>query len=459
VDPAILGADSSRAVSYDGHMDVAAERVLAEVEDLGVRFVRLWFTDVLGFLKSFAIPSEELEKGFREGIGFDGSAIEGFARVEEADMLARPDPTTFRILPWPPDEPVARMLCDITHPDGTPFQGDPRQVLRRVLGRAREMGFEVVAGPEIEYFLSRSADSFEPLDAGGYFDLTTAEVTDQVRKRTVGALERLGIRVHMLHHEDAPSQHEIDLVPEDALAVADAVMTLRLVVKEVAQELGLHASFMPKPAAGIQGSGMHTHFTLMEGERNAFHDATAEAGLSKVAGAFIAGLLRHAPAITAVTNQWVNSYKRLVPGFEAPVHVSWARRNRSALVRVPGDRPDDERSFRIEYRSPDPACNPYLAFAVIVAAGLDGIRQELNPPAEVTDNLHAMSEDQRRASGIASLPDNLLDAVHLLERSDLAAEALGEHVFEWFIRNKREEWGAYRAYVTPWEMERSFPLL
>jgi glutamine synthetase len=440
-------------------VDAAARRALAEVEELGVRFVRLWFSDVLGFLKSFAIPSEELEKAFREGIGFDGSAIEGFARVEEADMLARPDPGTFRILPWPPDEPVGRMFCDITHPDGTPFEGDPRHVLRRVLGRAGEMGYRLAAAPEVEYFLSRSADAFEALDAGGYFDLTTAEVTDQVRKRTVAALERLGIRVHMLHHEDAPSQHEIDLVPGDALAVGDAVMTLRLVVKEVAQELGLHASFMPKPAAGIQGSGMHTHFQLLEGDRNAFHDPTAEAGLSKVARSFIAGLLRHAPAITAVTNQWVNSYKRLVPGFEAPVYVCWARRNRSALVRVPADRPDDERAFRIEYRAPDPACNPYLAFAVIAAAGLAGIREELEPPPEVTENLHAMSEDQRRAWGIAALPDNLHDAVHLLERSDLAAEALGEHVFEWFIRNKREEWEGYRAYVTPWELERSFALL
>jgi glutamine synthetase len=440
-------------------VEPTAERALAEAEELEVRLVRLWFTDVLGFLKSFAIPVEELEKGFREGIGFDGSAVEGFARIEESDMLARPDPATFRVLPWPKDEPVARMLCDITHPDGAPFEGDPRHVLRRNLRRAEELGYGVLAAPEIEYFVSGSGERFEPLDHGGYFDLTTTEVADDLRARTVTALERLGVPVHMVHHEDAPSQHEVDLAPGDALAVADAVMSVRLVVKEAAQELGLHASFMPKPAAGIQGSGMHTHLVLLEGERNALFDATAETGLSKVGRAFVAGLLEHAAAITAVTNQWVNSYKRLVPGFEAPIHVTWARRNRSALVRVPADRPDDERACRIEYRAPDPACNPYLTLALLVAAGLDGVRRELEPPPEATGNLHAMSEEERRAAGIASLPDSLEEAVREMERSELVAEALGEHVFEWFIRNKREEWEAYRSYVTPWELERDFPLL
>jgi glutamine synthetase len=440
-------------------MDPAAERALAEAEELGVRFVRLWFTDVLGFLKSFAIPVEELEKGFREGIGFDGSAVEGFARVEEADMLARPDPSTFRVLPWPADEPVARMLCDITYPDGAPFEGDPRHVLCRNLRRAEELGYGVLAAPEIEYFVSGSGERFQPLDRGGYFDLTTAEVADELRSRTVSAMERLGVRVQMVHHEDAPSQHEVDLAAGGALEVADAVMSVRLAVKEAAQELGLHASFMPKPEAGIQGSGMHTHLVLLDGERNALYDATSDTGLSKVGRAFVAGLLEHASAMTAVTNQWVNSYKRLVPGFEAPIHVTWARRNRSALVRVPADRPDDERACRIEYRAPDPACNPYLALAVLVAAGLDGVRRELEPPPEATGNLHAMSEDERRAAGIASLPDSLEEAVRAMEGSELVAEALGEHVFEWFIRNKREEWESYRSYVTPWELERDFPLL
>jgi glutamine synthetase len=440
-------------------MDQAAERALAEAEELGVRLVRLWFTDVLGFLKSFAIPVEELEKGFTEGIGFDGSAVEGFARVEEADMLARPDPATFRVLPWAAEEPVVRLLCDITHPDGAPFEGDPRSVLRRVLSKAEGLGYTVSVAPEIEYFVSASSERFEPLDHGGYFDMTTAAAADGLQRRTVDALDRLGIQIQMLHHEDSPSQHEIDLAPGDALAVADAVMTVRLAVKEAAQEGGLHASFMPKPAAGIQGSGMHTHLALYEGERNALFDPTGEAGLSKVGRAFVAGLLEHARAITAVTNQWVNSYKRLVPGFEAPVHVSWARRNRSALVRVPAERPGDEWSSRIEYRAPDPACNPYLAFALIVAAGLDGIERELEPPAETPENLASLSEAERRAAGIASLPDNLLDAVHLMERSELVASTLGEHVFEWFIRNKREEWETHRTDVTPLEIERGFPLL
>jgi glutamine synthetase len=437
---------------------VNASAVLAQVEEVGIRYVRLWFPDVLGFLKSFAVPVEELEKGFREGIGFDGSAIEGFARVEEADMLARPDPATFKVLPWT-DEPVGRFLCDITYPDGTPFEGDPRNVLKRNLDRAAEIGYSLVAGPEIEFFVSRSPERFEPVDHGGYFDLTTIESADDLRKRAVAVLEGLGVGVVMVHHEDAPSQYEIDLAPGDALAVADGIMTVRLVLKQVAREQGLYATFMPKPAPGIQGSGMHTHFQLLEGDRNALFDATDEARLSKVGRSFIAGLLEHAQALTAVTNQWVNSYKRLVPGFEAPVHVSWARRNRSALVRVPADRPDDERACRIEYRAADPACNPYLAFSVILAAGLDGVRRALEPPQEATDNLHSISKRERRAAGIRSLPDNLHDAIVEMERSELVAEALGEHVFEWFIRNKREEWDSYRAYVTPWEIERSFPLL
>jgi glutamine synthetase len=438
-------------------VDVAASRVLEEVDERRVRFVRLWFTDVLGFLKSFAIPVEELEKGLREGIGFDGSAIDGFARVEEADVLARPDPETFRILPWPRDEPVGRMLCDVTHPDGAPFEGDPRGVLRRTLRQVGDLGFTVTLAPEIEYFVSASPERFEPLDRGGYFDLTTTEVADDLRARTVDALDQLGIRVETVHHEDAPSQHEIDLAPNEALAVADAVMTLRLAVKEAAQELGLHASFMPKPNADVQGSGMHIHVAVMEGERSALFDPTAEAGLSKVGRAFVAGLLEHAPGISAVTNQWVNSYKRLVPGFEAPVHISWGRHSRSSLVRVPTS--IDERGWRLEYRAPDPACNPYLAFAVILAAGFDGVRRDLEPPAESAEDVAALSSDERRAAGIRSLPDTLLEAVHAMERSELVAETLGEHVFEWFLRNKREEWEAYRRVVTRWETERSFPIL
>jgi glutamine synthetase len=436
---------------------VEREQVLAEVEERGIRFVRLWFTDVLGFLKSFAIPVEELGKAFEEGVGFDGSAIEGFARIEEADMLARPDPFTFRILPVPREEPTARMLCDITYPDGAPFEGDPRHILRRNLERLDGRSF--VAEPEVEFFLSGSAERFQPLDHGSYFDLTTSDAEEEFRRRAVPVLETLGIEIRMLHHEDAPSQHEIDLAPADALRVADDLITLRLLVKEVAQELGLHASFMPKPSPGIQGSGMHVHYRLLEGDRNAFFDPTDEARLSKVGRAFVAGLLEHAPALTVVTNQWVNSYKRLVPGFEAPIYVSWARRNRSALVRVPADRPDDEAACRIEYRGADPACNPYLAFAAVLAAGMDGVDRGLDAPPEVHDDLAALSDDERRALGIRSLPDNLHDAIAEMERSDVLAEALGERLFEWLIRNKREEWEAYRTYVTPFEIERYFPLL
>ena len=434
-----------------------AERVLAEIEERGIRFVRLWFADVLGFLKSFAIPAPEVSKGFREGIGFDGSAIEGFARLEEADMLARPDPATFRMLPGPADEPSARMLCDITYPDGAPFEGDPRHVLRRVLGRSEAYRF--IVEPEVELFLSGSEESFAPLDRGSYFDLTASDAGEAFRARAVPLMQSMGVEIQMLHHEDAPSQHEIDLAPGEAMDIADSVMTLRLLAKEVAQELGLHASFMPKPAPGIQGSGMHAHLRLLEGDRNAFFDPTAEGRLSKVGRSFVAGLLVHAPAMTAVTNQWVNSYKRLVPGFEAPVHVTWGRRNRSALVRVPADRPDDESACRIEYRAADPACNPYLVFAVLLAAGIDGIERQLEPPAEAVDDLAAMSPAEIRAAGIAPLPDNLHDAVLLMESSDLVAGALGEHLFEWFVRNKREEWDAYRAHVTPFEVERYFPLL
>jgi glutamine synthetase len=442
-------------------MDPAAEQALRDVEGQGVRYVRLWFTDVLGFLKSFAIPSTELEKAFREGVGFDGSAVEGFARVEEADMLAIPDPFTFRLLPWPrADEPVARVICDIHHPDGTPFEGDPRWVLRRALRRASESGFAFECAPEVEFFLSSSDRAFLPLDKGSYFDLTTADPAEEFRRRVTTSLEGLSIRVEMYHHEDAPSQHEIDVASADAMAMADSLITLRLVAKEVAQELGLHATFMPKPAVGIQGSGMHTHLRVLEQSgRSALHDPAEEARLSKVARAFVAGLLAHARGLTAVTNQWVNSYKRLVPGFEAPVHVCWGRRNRSALVRVPADRPDDERATRIEYRALDPACNPYLAFAVLLAAGIDGIRGGLEAPAEASDNIYAMTEDERRAEGIASLPASLEEALREMSRDEVVADALGEHVFEWFLRNKRREWEEYRAQVHPFELERYFPLL
>ncbi len=440
-------------------LSAEAEYVLRTVEERGIRFVRLWFTDVLGFLKSFTITSQELEEALTEGMGFDGSSIEGFARIQESDMIARPDPSTFQIIPWPAEAQVARMFCDIHDVDGRPFDGDPRYVLRRQLQRAAEMGFTFYVGPELEYFYFRGPAEPGFLDQGGYFDETPLDVATDWRKRTVAYLEAMGIPVEYVHHEVAPSQHEIDLRYADALTMADSVMTYRLTVKEVAQEFGIYATFMPKPVAGVNGSGMHTHQSLFAGDRNAFFDPDDEYHLSKVAKHYIAGLLAHAPEITLVTNQWVNSYKRLVPGFEAPVYVCWARRNRSALVRVPMYKPGKEQATRIEYRSPDPACNPYLAFAAMLAAGLAGIEGEYELPPEASNNIYEMTEEERRAAGIRSLPEDLHDAILLAAESKVLREALGEHVHEYLIRNKRQEWDGYKSYVTPYEVERYLPIL
>ena len=435
--------------------------VLRTVEERDIRFIRLWFTDVLGFLKSFAITPAELETAFEEGMGFDGSAIEGFARVQESDMLARPDPTTFQILPVARGNPFleARMFCDIHLPEGTPFPGDPRWVLRRNLEKAAAMGFTFYVHPEMEFFLFRSAEAPEPLDQGSYFDLTPLDSAQDFRRQAIQTLEAMGISVEYSHHEVAPSQHEIDLRFADALTTADNIMTYRLVVKEVAQERGMHATFMPKPIQGQWGSGMHTHVSLFEGDRNAFFDAKDPAHLSKVGRSFVAGVLRHAREATAVLNQWVNSYKRLVPGYEAPTTVCWSRHLRSALVRVPGAKPRKEASARVEIRSPDPACNPYLAFAVMLAAGLKGIEDGYPLPDEVSDDVDAMSPEDRLAKGIESLPDDLSVALREMQRSELVAEALGEHVFEQFLRNKQAEWDAYKAYVSPFELERYLPML
>ena len=435
------------------------EYVLRTVEERDIRFIRLWFTDVLGFLKSFAITPAELEAAFEEGMGFDGSAIEGFARLQESDMVARPDPSTFQILPWRPGEQgVARMFCDIMTPDGESFAGDPRSVLRRTLARAQEMGFTFYVGPELEYFYFANSSSTEPLDQGGYFDLTPLDIASDLRKRTVFYLESMGISVESVHHEVAPSQHEIVLRDTDALTMADNVMTARLAVKEVAQEAGLHATFMPKPIQGAFGSGMHTHMALYEGDRNAFYDADSEHHLSKVAKAFIAGMLRHAREITAVCNQWVNSYKRLVPGYEAPVYICWARQNRSALLRIPTSMGSGE-DIRVEFRSPDPACNPYLAFSLMLAAGLQGVADNAELPPPAADNIYEMTPSERRAMGIDSLPEDLSEAVAAMQRSELVRATLGDHVFEFFARNKLSEWDSYKAYVSPFEIERSLPVL
>ena len=441
-------------------MQQQLDYVLRTVEERGVRFVRLWFTDVLGTLKSFAITPAELEVALDEGMTFDGSAIEGYSRVQEADMLARPDPSTFEIVPWRGDDaPVARMFCDICHLSGEPFDGDPRYVLKRNLDRAREKGFTFYAGPEMEFFYFRSADQPIPLDKGGYFELTQHDMVSELRKQTLLTLEALGIPVEYSFHELGPSQHEIDLRYTDALTMADSAMTYRLVVKEVALASGVYATFMPKPLADENGSGMHTHQSLFKGDRNAFFDADDQYHLSAIAKAYMAGLLRHAPEFTLVTNQWVNSYKRLMPGYEAPVYITWARRNRSDLVRVPEYKPGKEMATRLEYRAPDAACNPYLAFALMLAAGLKGIENEypLAPPTE--ENAFELSDAERGARGIETLPGSLKEAIAAFAASDFAREALGDHVFESLIRNKTIEWDAYRKHVSDFELDRYLAVL
>ncbi len=439
------------------------EYVLRTVEERGIRFVQLWFTDVLGTPKTFSITPAELENALEEGMTFDGSAIDGFSRVQESDVLARPDAKTFQLLPWHTgDVPVARVFCDLFNLDGTPFEGCPRHVLRRALDRARERGFTFFASPEIEYFYFADADPSRPpvtLDSGSYFELTSGDLGEEIRRQTVLTLEDMGIPVEHAQHEDAPSQHEIDLRYTDALTMADTVMTVRLVAKETAQRRGVHASFMPKPLAGVQGSGMHTHLSLFEGDTNAFADTGDPSALSPVARQFVAGLLRHAPEITAVTNQWVNSYKRMVAGYEAPIHVSWARNNRSALVRVPVVKPGKAESTRVEYRAPDPACNPYLAFAVILAAGLAGVENGYDLPAEATTNLFELTPQELAAEGVRPLPGSLNEAIAEMELSELVADTLGEHVFEWFVRNKRAEWTAYKTHVSQFELDRYLPVL
>jgi glutamine synthetase len=450
-------------------MDSQGEYVLRTVEERGIRFIQLWFTDVLGTPKAFAITPAELENALEEGMTFDGSAIDGFSRVQESDVLARPDATTFQLLPWHgttgrdgDGAPVARVVCDIFDLDGSPFQGCPRHVLRRALQRAHNLGFTFFAAPELEFFYFADSDGSHPprgLDSGSYFELTASDRSSDIRQRTVLTLEEMGIPVEHAQHEDAPSQHEIDLRYTDALTMADTVMTARLVVKELARQQGVHASFMPKPLAGVQGSGMHTHLSLFRGEENAFVEPGAPHGLSAVARGFIAGLLRHAGELTAITNQWVNSYKRLVAGYEAPVHVSWAHNNRSALVRVPVVKASKPESTRIEYRAPDSACNPYLAFAVILAAGLEGIEQGYELPDETRTNLFDVTPEDLAADGIVHLPSSLDEALAAMSGSQLVASTLGDHVFEWFLRNKRAEWAAYRAQVTPFELDRYLPLL
>lgn len=436
------------------------EQVLEHVKKDNIRIIRLCFTDILGQLKGFAITSRELEKGFAEGLGFDGSSIEGFVRIHESDLVASPDASTYCVLPWDSNgEKTARMFCDILNPDRTPYEGDPRFVLKRNLQKAKEKGYVFYVGPELEFFYFRDPHHSELLDNGGYFDFTPIDVGTKLRKKSIFVLESLGIPVEYSHHEVSPSQHELDLKYQDALTMADTVMTYRLVVKEVAREEGVYATFMPKPRFGINGSGMHTHQSLFQGSRNAFFDARDPHHLSAVGKHYLAGLLTHAVEITSVVCQWVNSYKRLVPGYEAPAYVSWARRNRSTMIRIPMYKPGKEEATRIEFRAPDPACNPYLAFSVMLAAGLKGVEGKYPLPEPIEADLFAMSEDERARIGVKTLPGNLYAAILETEKSQLVREALGDNVFEKFIANKKAEWDNYRIQVTDYEIDKYLPML
>jgi glutamine synthetase len=434
--------------------------VLKVVKERNVSFVQFWFTDVLGVQKIFSITPDELETGLEEGMGFDGSSIAGFCRIEESDMIAMPDPATFQIIPWrPTDRPVARMICDIQTPDGKPYEGDPRYVLKKTLKKVTEQGYTFFVGPELEFFYFASDKAPEFLDMGGYFDGLPVDRATDLRRQTIFALQEMGIMVEYSHHEVAPSQHEIDLRYDEALKMADKVMTYRAAVKEIARLNGVYATFMPKPVFGQNGSGMHVHQSLFKGGKNTFFDAKDKYHLSKTAKQYMAGIMTHAPEITAICNQWVNSYKRLVPGYEAPVYVAWARRNRSAMVRVPMYKPGKEKATRMEYRSPDPACNPYLAFAVMLAAGLKGIEKGYKLPEPVETDIYEMDEKARADAGITSLPGSLYEALQIVQESALVRETLGDHIFEKFIENKKVEWDRFRTHVSQYEIDRYLPML
>lgn len=436
------------------------EDVLKVVEEKDVAFIQFWFTDVLGQLKSFSVTPGELSLAFSEGMGFDGSSIQGFARIEESDMVAVPDPRTFQLLPWrPQDKPAGRMFCDILNPDGTPYAGDPRYVLKRMLTKAEEKGYTFYVGPELEYFYFKSDTNLEFLDRGGYFDITPLDRGSDLRRQTIFALQQMGIHVEYSHHEVAPSQHEIDLRYDEALRMADKTQTYRIAVKEVARQNGVYATFMPKPVFGENGSGMHVHQSLFKGDKNIFFDPSDPFNLSKEARCYIAGILRHSRELTAVTNQWVNSYKRLVPGYEAPAYICWARRNRSTMVRVPMYKPGKEKATRIEFRAPDPACNPYLAFAVMLAAGLKGMEDQYELPEPMEEDIFEMSVAVRKNKGIESLPGSLYEAIVECEKSELVRQTLGEHIFHKFIENKKIEWDRYRVQVNVYEIERYLPML
>ncbi len=443
-------------------VEESKESVKRAASENNVRFVQLWFTDILGSLKSFAITVDELDTALNDGKWFDGSSIQSLARVDESDLLAVPDPLTFQILPWrtEPECAVARMFCDILEPNGDPCKGDTRWVLKRALNKAADIGFTFYVGPELEYFYFKdSSTNIELLDPGGYFDLAPMDRAKDLRRNTILILERMGIPVEASHHEVAPSQHEIDLRYADALTMADTTMTCRLVIKEVALQNGLYATFMPKPLNGENGSGMHTHQSLFRGERNAFFNPNEKYHLSETARYYIAGLLGHAPEITILTNQWVNSYKRIIPGYEAPVYLSWARRSRADLIRVPEYKPGKEKAARIELRSPDSACNPYLAFAGMLMAGLKGIEAKYPLPPEMEQNVFEMTRKEREHAGIKCLPGSLLEAIQVAEKSGLLRETLGDYLFEKLLENKRIEWDRYTTHVTEYELKEYLSVL
>ncbi len=441
-------------------MSKTKEHVLKIARDKDVKFIKLWFVDILGILKSFTIPYRELEKALSEGMGFDGSSIEGFARIYESDLVALPDPGTFQLLPIQPgDKAVARMFCDILNPDRTPYEGDTRYVLKKNLEEAQKLGYTFYVGPEVEYFYFKSDKNPEVIDSGGYFDYLPLDEAHDIRRETISLLESTGMPVEYSHHEVAPSQHEIDLRYTDALTMADNVLTYKVLVKELARTHGIYASFMPKPIFGVNGSGMHTHQSLFHNNRNAFFEADDKYHLSGTAKSYIAGILKYIAEYTSITNQWVNSYKRLVPGYEAPVYISWARRNRSALVRVPMYKPGKEIATRIELRNPDPACNPYLAFSIMLASGLAGVKDKLELPEPIEKDIFHMTEEERNKENIRSLPGSLIEAIQLTEKSTLVKETLGEHVFNKFIDNKKIEWDMYRTQVTGYEINRYLSIL
>ncbi len=431
------------------------------VKEKNVSFIQFWFTDVLGRLKSFAITPDELEEGIEEGMGFDGSSIEGFCRIHESDMIAKPDPSTFQFVPWrgQDDRPVARMFCDILEPDGTPYEGDPRYVFKRLLNQVAEKGYQFYLGPELEFFYFADCAGTKILDKGGYFDARPVDMGGDLRRQTIFALQSMGIQVEYSHHEVAPSQHEIDLRYAEGLSMADITMTYRTVVKEIADKNGAYATFMPKPLFGENGSGMHVHQSLFKDGKNAFYSPDGQFNLSETAKQYIAGVLKHAPEIVSISNQWVNSYKRLVPGYEAPVYVSWANRNRSAMIRVPMYKPGKETATRMEFRAPDPSCNPYLAFAAMLGAGMEGIEKKYELPDPIEEDIFKMSPEERRQKGITELPGNLYAAIKETENSELVRKILGDHIFNKFIDNKKVEWDRYRTHVSQFELDEYLPKL